>query len=170
MDTDTTDFNYESDDIDGFFTLLGLEGGSSAPALSNLGSVRTKQGRLLAFPNVLQHRVPAFELQDKSKAGQRKILALFLVDPHVRVLSTGKVPPQQRHWWGEALAADQTVAAGWSNLPAEVKDLIFERVEDFPIGLEEAKVSREELMEERGMMDDSLREWGEERTFNFCEH
>ncbi|KAA8644087.1 DUF4246 domain-containing protein [Aspergillus tanneri] len=45
----------------------------------HLGSVSTHEGRLLAFPNILQHRVSPFSLADRSKPGLRKILALFLV-------------------------------------------------------------------------------------------
>ena len=43
---------------------------------------------LLAFPNVVQHRVSPFRLADPTRPGHRKLLALFLVDPHIRILST----------------------------------------------------------------------------------
>jgi hypothetical protein len=65
-------------------------------AVQEVGSVLCKEGRLLAFPNILQHQVQPFELVDKTKKGHRKILALFLVDPGIRVISTANVPPQQR--------------------------------------------------------------------------
>ena len=57
--------------------------------------------------------------------------------------------------------------------------MIVEGVEDFPIGLEEAKLVREELMEERVSKRVSLREEEvekgeeeeeEERPFGFCEY
>ncbi|THC95070.1 hypothetical protein EYZ11_005465 [Aspergillus tanneri] len=35
----------------------------------HLGSVSTHEGRLLAFPNILQHRVSPFSLADRSKPG-----------------------------------------------------------------------------------------------------
>jgi hypothetical protein len=65
-------------------------------AVQEVGSVLCKEGRLLTFPNILQHQVQPFELADKTKKGHRKILALFLVDPGIRVISTANVPPQQK--------------------------------------------------------------------------
>uniref|UniRef100_A0A8H7KEU2 Uncharacterized protein n=1 Tax=Bionectria ochroleuca TaxID=29856 RepID=A0A8H7KEU2_BIOOC len=70
--------------------------------LQNVGAVLTRPGRSLFFPNVYQHRVSSFQLADTSREGHRKILALFLVDPAIPVLSTSSVPPQQKHWWTEA--------------------------------------------------------------------
>ncbi|PKY08619.1 hypothetical protein P168DRAFT_278187 [Aspergillus campestris IBT 28561] len=64
----------------------------------DLGSVLCPAGRLLTFPNTVQHRVAPFELADRSRRGHRKILALFLVDPLRRVISTANVPPQQVEW------------------------------------------------------------------------
>ncbi|CAH0050977.1 unnamed protein product [Clonostachys solani] len=78
-------------------TRLGV--GQNAPCLQNYGSVETKEGRLLAFPNVFHHRVSPFELKDKSKPGYRRFIALWLVDPLTRVISTANVPPQQQDWW-----------------------------------------------------------------------
>jgi hypothetical protein len=62
-------------------------------AIQEIGKVRTKERRLLAFPNVMQHRVRPFGLVDPTRPGHRKILAMFLVDPHIRILSTANVPP-----------------------------------------------------------------------------
>ncbi|KAB8276593.1 hypothetical protein BDV30DRAFT_235665 [Aspergillus minisclerotigenes] len=56
-----------------------------------LGSVLCQEGRLLTFPNTVQHRVSSFSLADRSKPGHRKILALFLVDPHRRIISSANV-------------------------------------------------------------------------------
>lgn len=58
-------------------------------------------GRLLSFPNILQHCVSPFSLADRSKPGHRKILAFFLVDPNMRIISTANVPPQREDWWKE---------------------------------------------------------------------
>jgi hypothetical protein len=40
-----------------------------------------------------------FSLVDRTKPGRHKILALFLVDPCQRIISTANVPPQQEEWW-----------------------------------------------------------------------
>lgn len=73
------------------------------PAIQNLGHVLTREDRLLCFPNVMQHRVSSFKLADPTKPGHRKILALFLVDPHMKIISTENVPPQQHSWWKDII-------------------------------------------------------------------
>ncbi|KAJ4997726.1 hypothetical protein K4K48_006542 [Colletotrichum sp. SAR 10_66] len=54
----------------------------------DIGSVVTKSGRALFFPNLLQHHVSSFRLADPTKEGHRKILALFLVDPAIEICLT----------------------------------------------------------------------------------
>ena len=70
--------------------IFGVE--SEGPGLQFVGSVETREGRLLTFPNILHHQVQPFSLADPTKPGHRKILALFLVNPHLKVLSTENVP------------------------------------------------------------------------------
>jgi hypothetical protein len=65
-------------------------------AIQEVGSVLCREGRLVTFPNILQHRVEPFKWLDPTKNGYRKILALFLVDPGIRIISTANVPPQQK--------------------------------------------------------------------------
>lgn len=134
------------------------------PSVQDVGHVLTKQGRLIAFPNVFQHRVEPFSLQDRSRPGHRKILALFLVDPHQRIISTANVPPQRNDWWAEEIAKRRV-----GELPAELTEMITMHVDDWPIGMEEAKDLREELMIERtateAKFDDQVFE-----KLNFCEH
>ncbi|KAK8113558.1 hypothetical protein PG984_014084 [Apiospora sp. TS-2023a] len=93
-------------------TSFGPSGGGG-PCVQYYGSVDTPEGRLLAFPNVLvtclpmcllsQHRVSSFRLQDPTKPGHRRFLALWLVDPHQRIVSTANIPPQQLDWWADAV-------------------------------------------------------------------
>ncbi|KAJ8081612.1 hypothetical protein PM082_007458 [Marasmius tenuissimus] len=47
------EMNYPQDDYEGIEQLFGFK--HHRPCLQNLGSVVTKEGRLLVFPNVLQH-------------------------------------------------------------------------------------------------------------------
>jgi hypothetical protein len=120
-------------------------------AVQNIGSVETREGRLLTFPNVLQHRVEPFKLADPTKPGHRKIVALFLVDPNLKITSTAHVPCQQQEWWWETVMATKsqpTAKAAISGVPIELQDGILEDV-DFPFSLKEAKALRLELMEER---------------------
>ncbi|KAG5762781.1 hypothetical protein H9Q72_009110 [Fusarium xylarioides] len=97
----TLELNYEQGDFDSIERIFAIDSG--ADTLQDIGSVLTRQDRMLFFPNVYQHHVSPFELVDKSRPGHRKILALFLVDPQVPIISTANVPPQQRDWWAEGL-------------------------------------------------------------------
>ena len=135
--------------------------------MQEIGSVLTCEGRLLAFPNVFQHCVAPFSLADPSKPGHRKILALFLVDPNLPVLSTANVPPQQRDWWIREVASS---SGAIGDLPVELIDMVGNHVQDFPIGLEEAKRIREDLMAERGKLEENVDKAVQENEFSFCEH
>lgn len=162
-----------------------------AIAAQDLGSVVTREGRLLAFPNVLQHKVGSFELKDPEKSGHRKILAMFLVDPHRRILSTANVPPQQKDWW----AGHVRETPVFQRLPPELFGEIIKSVDTCPIGLDEAKEIRKDLMESRSTLseeqDESINEacqlppkllycpahsfnfkilTNSQITYSFCEH
>lgn len=130
---------------------FGIE--QNSEALQDLGHVLTREGRLLAFPNCVQHRVGSFELADKSRPGHRKILAMFLIDPARRVLSTSNVPPQRRDWWAEELRAKNLLA----QLPAELREYAIGMV-DFPVSWEKALEIREQLMDERSYGNEKVTE------------
>ncbi|KAJ3574166.1 hypothetical protein NPX13_g4456 [Xylaria arbuscula] len=143
---------------------LGIN--SEDAALQRLGRVVTKEGRFIAFPNVLAHQVQPFELEDKSRPGHRKILAMFLVDPHTRVLSTSVVPPQRKDWW----AREVRKVSPLKELPREIFDLIIGYVHGFPMSWEDALDTRELLMRERTWVKEGFDLQMEENTYNFCEH
>jgi hypothetical protein len=115
--------------------------------LQQLGSVETVQDRCVAFPNVYQHQVQPFRLEDPTKPGVRKIFVAFLVDPTHTVPSATTVAPQQREMIREAmLAVDDSSRLG--RLPTELIDII----SDGNAGLmsrAEAEAYRLELMDER---------------------
>lgn len=143
--------------------MFGCNQGEST--FQNVGGVDTREGRLLTFPNILQHQVQPFELMDRTKPGHRKILALFLVDPNIKIISSANVPCQRKDWWREE------IGPGFEEiLPREVWDLVFEEVDGFPIGLEEAKEMRLQLMEERNAHALDLLEDLEIEIFFLCEH
>lgn len=77
---------------------MGINVDKYEPKVQVLGCVSTKQGRLLAFPNILHHRDSPFSLADDTQLGYRKLLALFLVKPGIQITSTAVVPPQQNDW------------------------------------------------------------------------
>ena len=115
--------------------------------LQELGSVETIQGRCIAFPNVYQHQVQPFRLEDPTKAGVRKIFVAFLVDPTHTVPSATTVAPQKREIIRDAmLAVDNSSWLG--RLPAELIDII-SGGNDGTMSRAEAEAYRLELMDER---------------------
>ncbi|KAF5586257.1 duf1665 domain-containing protein [Fusarium pseudocircinatum] len=126
----------------------------------DIGSVHTKAGRAIFFPNLMQHRVSPFKLVDPTKPGYRKILALFLVDPAIPIISTSNVPPQQKNWW------DKHRLQNSGSLADNFDDKVSVAAE-WPMGLEEAKMLRLQLMDERTCVDDQEFSVG---SWNFCEH
>ncbi|KAI2775650.1 hypothetical protein F4815DRAFT_504153 [Daldinia loculata] len=145
---------------------MGIVNEEEDPPFQELGSVLTRPGRLLAFPNVFQHQVQPFRLEDPTKPGHRKILAMFLVDPNLRVLSTGVVPPQRRDWW----APEVRKISPFSKIPVEVFDMIIDSVEDFPMSWERAEEVWEVLMDERSWTNENWEAKIGENTYYFCEH
>ena len=132
------DPDYEQSDDNGMREVYGLE---DEDALNQvLGSAATPAGRCLAFPNILQHRVSPFRLEDPARPGHRKILAFFLVDPSETIVSTSDVPPQQP----------------WADTST--------------MTLEQAKAYREQLMHERKFFVAEHNEQLYEREFSLCEH
>lgn len=53
-----------------------------------------------------QHRVRPFRLRDPTKPGYRRFIALWLVDPLTRIISTANVPPQRQDWWIESILGE----------------------------------------------------------------
>lgn len=125
-----------------------------AEAIQEVGSVETRQGRLLVFPNIVQHRVEPFRLKDPTRPGHRRFLVLWLVDPHYRVISTRNVQPQQWEWWREKEAG---TAASEAKEPG-----------DWPMTRVDAEKIRRDLMAERTTVMDAVE--GHFERYNFCEH
>jgi Protein of unknown function (DUF4246) len=163
---DDEDLAYEQNDHRPLEIIFGAPSLSQEPAIQDIGSTTTKDGRIIAFPNTLQHKVESFSLEDKTKPGHRRFLVLWLVDPHYRVFSTANVPPLRRDWW-----LDETLAAeGLSTkLPPELTKMITDgATEDWLMGEKEAEKLRLELMEERVIFSYTV-----ERNFEqyfLCEH
>ena len=160
------EIDYQQDYHDWFPAIFGCESGG--PGLQFVGKVETREGRLLTFPNILHHQVQPFSLVDRTKPGHRKILALFLVDPHLPILSTANVPCQQRDWWRDHIAQ---LGTGLDRFPVELRDAVFDWVtHDFPISLDEAKDLRLELMDERKAYVLRQDEAFNGTEFSLCEH
>ncbi|KAF5702478.1 hypothetical protein FMUND_13478 [Fusarium mundagurra] len=99
--------SYSQGDHHGIESIFAIK--AKGDKMQDLRSVMTQQGRALFSPNIYQHRVEPFELADKTRPGHRKIVALFLVDPVIPIISAGSVPPQQKHWWKDELREGWTI-------------------------------------------------------------
>jgi hypothetical protein len=142
---------YEQGDNRGVREVFGLEGDE---ALNQpLGSLITQADRCIAFPNLYQHQVQPFELLDKSKKGERKILVFFLCDPAEPVVSTANVPPQQLSWFkhsGESSTHRRALREA-TPLIDDLAAIVCDHLTD-DLGVlsdEQAKADREVLMSER---------------------
>ncbi|KAG9123925.1 hypothetical protein FRC07_013482 [Ceratobasidium sp. 392] len=159
--------NYEQDDEHGCRQTWGIA--RDDPCVNELGAVVTCQDRIIAFPNVYQHKVSPFELKDKTKPGHRKIVALFLVDPAIHRPSTTTVPPQQQEWRSAAISSNKNLKAAFNKLAPEIID----RVNSFAEGTmtrEEANTYRLELMDERKAFVAENDSKYFEVAFDMCEH
>jgi hypothetical protein len=153
---DHDEFVYESynfEPLAAIFAVPGIENMLDGPYMGGppsnqeLGSIATPEGRLLAWPNTLQHRVEPFELVNHTAPDHRRFIVLWLVDPHYRLCSTRNVPPQRHDWRAkEALTQARLAERGLSR---ELLDIIDKETGEWPMGLEEARALRLELTEER---------------------
>ncbi|RAK95595.1 DUF4246 domain-containing protein [Aspergillus ibericus CBS 121593] len=164
LDNDEISMSVGQYEYDAMELFLGIENYGSA--IQNLGSVLTRPGRLLAFPNTLQHQVQPFQLVDPTRPGHRKILAMFLVDPHIPVLSTANVPPQRKDWWADEVRN----VPPFNRLPREIFNMIMLHVTGFPLSWEDAVKARQDLMDERGALVEQINDDMEDDKFFFCEH
>ncbi|KIO34043.1 hypothetical protein M407DRAFT_227263 [Tulasnella calospora MUT 4182] len=160
------DLSHEEDDAIGVQRVWGLE--RFGPANQIVGATPTPAGRCLAFPNIYQHKVAPFWLEDETKPGYRKILALFLLDPEHPRFSTTDILPQQAEWY--ELAMQQAPATSpFRKLPAEIMREITRQLPNL-MTLDEAKKYRLELMDERTAFVGTQDERYFASDFNFCEH
>lgn len=155
--------SYEQDDRYGVNSVYGLQ--DEQPLNQPLGQIVTQENRCIVFPNIYQHRVAPFQLEDPTKSGQRKILVFFLVDPTRRILSTTHIPPQQSHWYCDLIRS----IPPFDQLPVVVVDKIVKYI-DFPMTISQAKQHREKLMDERKYFIAQNNQMLFERPFSLCEH
>ncbi|KAJ7907397.1 hypothetical protein B0H13DRAFT_2502390 [Mycena leptocephala] len=160
---------HEQDDEVCMDILYGLK--RDTHPCQDIGSIATRAGRALAWPNIYQHRVAPFRLIDPSKPGHRKILAIFLIDPSIELIpSATNVPPQQADWVFDALEEARGDSKSlFSRLPPELLNLIHDHLPDTFMMRREAEEYRRQLMKERtGFMEGRDEELS--FAFNMCEH
>lgn len=123
------------------------------PALQELGSVRLPVGRLVAYPNALQHRMQPLHITDPDSPGHQDRLTILLVDPHYRLCSTANVPPQRHDWWFNA----SLEGLDWpKKLPFEMLYEIESYVDDFPVGMGRARAWRAKMQHDTQVCQESI--------------
>ncbi|KAF5874938.1 uncharacterized protein Bfra_003391 [Botrytis fragariae] len=111
----------------------------------DLGSIAVEEGRLLSWSNALQYKLEPFTRSSLTEPGNAKFIKLMLVDPHYRICSTQNVPPQSHDWWVNEVFAEESLG---KKLPTELLNMIDKVVDVWPIGRDEAKRDRDNLLEE----------------------
>ena len=156
---------YEQNDDRGVEAIYGLK--NEEALVQPLGAVDTCNGRCIAFPNIYQHRVAPFSLLDPTQPGHRSILVAFLVDPAISVISTSRVPPQQKEWMAlsDSGSALTDALAGTRVLSELVPEYV-----DWPMTRAEVEQHREKLMHERKYFVAENTKTVFEREFSLCEH
>ncbi|KAH8649238.1 hypothetical protein BX600DRAFT_442500 [Xylariales sp. PMI_506] len=150
-------------------------GGRNSPCLQNYGSVETREGRMLAFPNVL---VSSFRLQDPTKSGHRRFIALWLKDWYPESVlgntqATIPNPPTERvtSTSGKGLGPTDPLASDETKVPSSIET----GREPFDagthlMGVEEAKYHRLELMTARSAFVETAENGWHQHAYSFCEH
>lgn len=106
-----------------------------------------------------------FEIVEKGRRGERAFVALWLVDPHRRVLSTANVPPLRRDWMEGCLGE-----GGAEGVEEKVRKRFGLGEGVRPMAVEEAREHRRKLMEERSISREVETQVWEETSYGFCEH
>jgi len=163
----TSEPTYHQQDDDYCMNIL-YEFGREDPCVQEIGSVSTSNGSCIAFPNIYQHQVAPFKLEDDTRPGHRKILVMFLVDPAFSIPSATTVAPQQRELVLEAML-NADAGSLLKQLPVELVHIIANLVGG-TMTRTEAEEYRLNLMKERTVFVDEndFRYFGQQ--FNMCEH
>ncbi len=158
------DMPYQQSDYRGYIAAYGFA--DRHELNQQLGHIVAEEDKCVAFPNIYQHSVDAFELANPSQPGYRKILCFFLVNPTTRIVSTSDVSPQQQEWMTE----DASSVEALQTLPRELYDIVMGHALTGTISREDAETNRQELMEERARFVMEHNEQVFEMQFNMCEH
>ncbi|WOO78955.1 uncharacterized protein LOC62_02G002492 [Vanrija pseudolonga] len=121
---------------------------SDEPKVFEMGSVATREGRIIVYPNVMVHRASPIKLADPTKPGHRKTVTFYVLDLNRPVVSTANVPPQQLHWWLPRPALD-------GRLPPELAGMVRDEV-GCPYDRDQATALRREFAARRAELSAEL--------------
>ncbi|CEJ81140.1 hypothetical protein VHEMI01285 [[Torrubiella] hemipterigena] len=100
--------------------------------MQSVGPIVMPDGRLVAYPNALHRSNASIFLHERGRPYHRRMIAMHLVDPHVRICSTRNVPPQQHgKQWLEAMFS----RGRWPGrkLPVELVQMILSYIDYWPL-------------------------------------
>lgn len=101
-----------------------ISGKEGDKLVTEVAKVKLNAGSVVAWPNTMQWRIPAFGLKDHKKKGSLSIVCFHIVDPYNHlVFTTDQVPPKRVDWEIEEIRSILSVAG---NLPAEISDMVLE--------------------------------------------
>ncbi|OQR99613.1 hypothetical protein THRCLA_06443 [Thraustotheca clavata] len=140
------ELGYEQSRHLGIEQVYGLR--NEEPSVQQTGFITALEGRCVVFPNFQQHRVAPFELIDLSMPGHRKIIAFFLIDPSLSLLSTANVPPQQHEWLVSSLAEaiDQSPIEALANMSSMTGSMTHEEAREFMVQLMQERQQSQEFL------------------------
>lgn len=95
-------------------------------------------------------------------------MALFLIDPHRRIISSANVPPQQEDWGRHRQKLVNEVLS--QKLPPELQTMVEKDMPPAFMTMDEAKAYRLELMAERSVQTEANNSAFETGDFSLCEH
>lgn len=121
----------------------------------SLGSVGLAEGKLVAWPSVLETKIEAEFSGEGGGEGVLEWVEVMLVDPQGTMMSTSEVPPQRADWVPLAEGVEETMC----NLPAELRRIIWDMVEQdgAPYGPRENEGYRRRMERERAPTTQSSR-------------
>jgi len=143
----------------------------------DLGTIATPVGRCLVFKNSLQHKVKLLWNSSDTETAHRKVIAFWLVDPDVPILSTADCPDQ--HWDQTSARLGAILARQWNPTLDEGTHLdrsTVTRILEFAkwgFSHDEALAFRADLMRDRAIKSRPSRDAFEKiikREYSFCEH
>lgn len=115
---------------------LPTPGDFITPSFQALGTLRVPEGRLITFPNALQHKFEAPLLNDAGRPGWIQFLQIHLVDPHYILASTRHIAPRSLDWWCEAVGFEEVCTR--YKVPEELSSYVIDEL----IGPERTKNGR----------------------------
>lgn len=138
-----SEVQHEIDDWVWLKQIYGLEAGSAA--VQEIGRINFRPGRVIQWPSTVHTRLDPVHLKDKTKPGVLRLLATYLVDPNIRIISTANVPPQRVDWTQEMQDLGPKHYDEVKKFPPYLIDRVLNRKDGFPFLLEDAENYAKEI-------------------------